>query len=175
MSELKIVNLTPHKLNILKKDGSTVTVEPSGQVIRVQQEEWSTLTDPYNLGCDFKITKVEFTGVDSLPMPEKDTIYVVSMLVRQALGDGRNDVFAVGEAVRDEVGRIIGCDGLRSTVSLPNVKQQFDPEIAMWVTDIAGKDLSFFYSRDEATAEAENYMVEAYDSADNTNHKTNRG
>lgn len=33
------VNLTPHVLNIVKSDGSTMTIEPSGKIARVTSKQ----------------------------------------------------------------------------------------------------------------------------------------
>ena len=35
MSEIKVINLTPHALNVVSDDGQTIVIEPSGFVARV--------------------------------------------------------------------------------------------------------------------------------------------
>jgi hypothetical protein len=55
--------------------------------------------------------QAEFGEVEGLPEPAEGVLYVVSMLVRQAVPE-RTDVASPGELVRDEQGRVIGCRGL---------------------------------------------------------------
>jgi len=50
--------------------------------------------------------------IEGLPAPEPGVIYVVSLLVLQALPSGRRDVFVPGLLRRDSDGRITGCEGL---------------------------------------------------------------
>lgn len=106
---MKIVNLTPHSLNILV-DGKDIVIPPSGTVARattVRKQIGSITID----GVDIPINKTVFGDIDGLPAPADDTIYVVSMLVAQAVPD-RDDVFIVDDAVRDDQGRIIGAKAL---------------------------------------------------------------
>ncbi|MEN0661416.1 hypothetical protein NST11_18980 [Caldifermentibacillus hisashii] len=106
---MKIVNLTPHSLNILV-DGKDIVIPPSGTVARaatVRKQIGSITID----GVDIPINKTVLGDIDGLPAPADDTIYVVSMLVAQAVPD-RDDVFIVDDAVRDDQGRIIGAKAL---------------------------------------------------------------
>ena len=52
-----------------------------------------------------------FGAVDGLPVPAEGTMYVVSLLVRQAAPD-RADLASPGELVRDNAGQPTGCKGL---------------------------------------------------------------
>ena len=111
---MKIVNLTPHALNIRQNNGEIVNVEPSGIVARCQTTkkvvDW--LTD--GLHPDdvphIQVRKTEYGAVEGIPQPESGTIYATSMLAAQA--SGRADVLFPGEAIRDASGSIVGCDGL---------------------------------------------------------------
>jgi hypothetical protein len=109
---LKVVNLTPHALNLMPggPDGPTVTIPPSGQVARcaVDRVQVDTVTVD---GISVPVNQTQFGSVSNLPDPQPDTIFVVSALVAQAAPD-RQDVFIVDDAVRDDQGRIIGAKAL---------------------------------------------------------------
>ena len=105
---MKIVNLTPHELNIYLPNGKVLTIKPSGTVARVrtsQMKEGSVYGIP--------VVRTQYLDVEGLPPKKEDTIYIASTLVTQiARQMMRNDVFAPDtgpqSAVRDETGRIIG-------------------------------------------------------------------
>lgn len=105
---MKIVNLTPHALNMMPggPDGPVITIPPSGTVARcaTQRTQVGTVTID---GVDIPVNRTVFGEVTGLPDPQPDTIYVVSALVAQAV-QGRDDVVIVDDAVRDAEGRIIG-------------------------------------------------------------------
>ena len=102
----EFINLTPHAITIIKNDGTTMTIEPSGAVARVA-------VDSYQLRSilGVKITKNEYHEVTGLPEPKEGRYYIVSVMVAQRV-PGRNDVLVTNEAVRDDKGRIIGCRSL---------------------------------------------------------------
>ena len=109
---MRIVNLTPHALNLMPQgpDGPTVTIPPSGQVARcaVDRVQVDTVTVD---GITVPVNQTRFGQVSGLPDPKPDTIFVVSALVAQAVPN-RPDVFIVDDAIRDEQGRIIGARAL---------------------------------------------------------------
>ena len=109
---MRIVNLTPHPLNLMPEgpDGPTVTIPPSGQVARcaTSRVQVDTVTAD---GITVPVNQTRFGEVSDLPDPQPDTIFVVSALVAQAVPD-RQDVFITDDAVRDDQGRIIGCRAL---------------------------------------------------------------
>ncbi len=109
---MRIVNLTPHALNLMPAGptGPVVTIPPSGQVARcaVNRVQVDTVTVD---GITVPVNQTRFGEVSDLPDPRPDTIYVVSALVAQAVPE-RQDVFIVDDAVRDEQGRIIGARAL---------------------------------------------------------------
>jgi len=108
---IKFVNLTPHQINIVNEKGEIIlSIPPSGKVARVTAR-------PVKVGeiSGIPINKVEYGDIEGLPEPQKGVIYIVSILVLQALkskGIQRNDVLAPDtnpySVVRDEQGRIIG-------------------------------------------------------------------
>ena len=109
---MRIINLTPHALNLMPEgpDGPTVTIPPSGLVARcaVDRVQVDTVTVD---GISVPVNQTRFGEVSDLPDPRPDTIYVVSALVAQAVPE-RQDVFITDDAVRDDQGRIIGARAL---------------------------------------------------------------
>ena len=57
------------------------------------------------------VYKTEYGDIEGLPPESAGTVYLVSRLVLDALQGTRSDVFAPGQAVRDETGKVIGCRG----------------------------------------------------------------
>jgi hypothetical protein len=112
---MRIVNLTPHALNLMPEgpDGPTVTIPPSGQVARCAVDRVQVDTVAVD-GIAVPVNQTRFGEVSDLPDPQfvgPDTIFVVSALVAQAVPE-RQDVFIVDDAVRDDQGRIIGARAL---------------------------------------------------------------
>jgi len=109
---MKIVNLTPHPLNLMPEgpEGPVVTIPPSGQVARctVDRVQVDTVTVD---GISIPVNQTRFGKVENLPEPQEGTIFIVSALTAQAVPE-REDVFITDDAVRDEQGRIIGCRAL---------------------------------------------------------------
>lgn len=112
---MKVINLTPHAVNLLKETESgkeTIAVyEPSGLLARV-----SAGAERMGMMGNIPISKTIFGKaclVDSnkqkhpLPVLQADIIYIVSAMVAKACN--RPDFYIVNETVRDEDGRIIGC------------------------------------------------------------------
>lgn len=87
---MNFVNLTPHVVNVVDNDGNTVlSVVPSGTVARVNAQT----TVVSNIG-GVDVVRTTFGDVDGLPVPQDDTVYIVSTLVLQALNGTRTDVVA---------------------------------------------------------------------------------
>ena len=99
------INLTPHEIN----EVDSGTILPSSGVVRVHR-------------CSKNVRKVEgiqifrseYEGsIQGLPEPQEGVIYIVSALTLNAVPADRDDVVAPGNAVRDELGIVIGCAGFR--------------------------------------------------------------
>lgn len=105
----KIVNLTPHSINLLVDD-KEIVIPPSGTIARAETERRQIDTIKID-GANISINKTVFGDVVGLPDPKPDTIFVVSMLVAQAVPH-RDDVFIVDDTVRDDKGRIVGAKAL---------------------------------------------------------------
>lgn len=92
------INLTPHELCII-----SIGSLPSQGLARVEE----TLTGK-------GILKVRTYGdINGLPEPKEGTVYIVSSMVMSlAVKQGRTDVYAPCDFVRDEEGKIVGCKSL---------------------------------------------------------------
>ena len=111
-----LVNLTPHALDILMSDGSTTKVLPSGlPPVRLKEttEERGTVVLAEG---KVNIVAKKFGAVENLPETQDGVVYVVSGIAATAIWElfpeRRADVFIPGAAVRDQDGKIIGCQGL---------------------------------------------------------------
>ena len=102
----KIINLTPHDVNIVDSDGNIIkTFEKSGDVARCVEE--ASLIGSIN-GIDY--FDVQFGEIEELPPEEKGTFYIVSAIVKRTGDDiGRTDLLVPYNTYRDENGNIIGC------------------------------------------------------------------
>lgn len=110
---MKLVNLTPHSVNLIAEDGTSYEVKPSGKLARVTARIVSIGTIEIEGGFTMPHTVTEFGVVEGLPAPEDGVLYIVSSLVAGRVPD-RKDVVIPNESVRDEKGRIIGCKSLGS-------------------------------------------------------------
>lgn len=111
---MKIINLTAHSINVIL--GEQNITYPSEGLARVKTEE-----KVIGSVDGIPVVKTVYTTVEGLPEPEKDTVYLVSTLVLQALkanGVCRPDCLApntgISGAIRDEQGRIIGVRGFQT-------------------------------------------------------------
>jgi hypothetical protein len=105
--QMRIINLTPHEINLHKINGEIINVPPSGKVARLEQTS-REISSPIE---GVKVTTSDFGNITNLPEPHNNTIFIVSALVMVKCKN-RRDVFAPGKAIRDKDGKIIGCDGL---------------------------------------------------------------
>lgn len=101
----KIVNLTPHEVRLVTRDGDVI-IPASGQVARV-----TMYPEPVGQLAGVMLA-IEPPGfVEGLPAPEDGRYYLVSALVRLACPE-RADLISPGALVRDEQGRVVGCQSL---------------------------------------------------------------
>ena len=98
---MKFINLTPHAINL-----PGLTVPASGNVARCKEV---TLAGGEWNGVELVVKK--FGEVTDLPEPDAGTMYIVSMMVRQALPE-RNDLASPGDLTRDAQGQITGAKNL---------------------------------------------------------------
>lgn len=106
LNDIHVLNCTPHTLNIYNHEGEEIqTVSPSGIVLRV---ELAYETTAYMNG--FPIQNAKVLSIDPLPAQRDGQIIVASGMYRAYVL--RSDVYQLGNLMRDEEGRVIGCVGL---------------------------------------------------------------
>ncbi|MEM5868250.1 MAG: hypothetical protein QXG39_10080 [Candidatus Aenigmatarchaeota archaeon] len=103
-----LVNLTPHEIVVYDSSGQNILfkIPPSGTVARV-----STFQQKVGELNGIPIYKTTYGKVENLPNPQPGVVYIVSILVLQALAGSRSDIVAPDTgsgAVRDASGKIIG-------------------------------------------------------------------
>ena len=98
---MKIINLTPHEIVLCGRKIPSTGLARCDSVVEV-----------VGTVDGIKINRRSFGSVYGLPEPEKDTIFIVSAIVAQAVTGTREDIFTVDETVRNEKGQIIGCNAL---------------------------------------------------------------
>lgn len=106
---MKLVNLTPHTVNVVLEDGATLNIASSGVVARCSQSDVNVGTIDVD-GIAVPLTETSFGDVVDLPAPAPDTLYIVSRLVATAAN--RDDLVVPNGIVRDDNGNIIGCKSL---------------------------------------------------------------
>lgn len=100
-----IINLTPHTITI-GKGTETIEIKPSGTIPRV-----SVKTIPAGEVNGIPLFRNEYGEVVDLPPAKDGTLLVVSGLLKSACPE-RSDLVVPAKQIRDEQGRIIGCEGL---------------------------------------------------------------
>lgn len=121
---VEFVNLTPHPIVVVRGDCPSkidqsrlteftlATIPPSGVVARVK-----TSREKVGEINGIPLYKTVFGEVEDLPEPEEGKVFIVSILVLQAVAGKRNDVVAPDTspsgAVRDPQGRIIAVKGFQ--------------------------------------------------------------
>jgi hypothetical protein len=109
MKPVKLINLTPHPVTIILRDGRQISL-PSEGVVRVKE----VVEDVGEIILDDGTTiplrrKFLAEQIEGLPEPQDGVVYIVSFLAAQKAWElGRTDVISTGDPVRDEQGRIIG-------------------------------------------------------------------
>jgi hypothetical protein len=101
---MEIVNLTPHKINVVSE--TTVSFPPSGKVARVTQN----LLEVENEN-GIPIFTEKLGEVENLPQAKDGVMFIVSVMVRTACPH-RTDVVSPGKMIRNSEGQPIGCEGL---------------------------------------------------------------
>ncbi|MGI5927973.1 MAG: hypothetical protein ACOX8A_12495 [Thermacetogeniaceae bacterium] len=102
---MKIINLTPHAINLVRNGQIVETLPAAALPARVSVS--AEIVGEIN---GFEIRKNVYGQVVNLPEREEGTVYIVSALVAQAAKD-RDDILVTDGAVRDADGKIIGCTG----------------------------------------------------------------
>lgn len=103
---MKIINLTPHTVNIVDAEGKEIIKFPSEGEARCTQ----AIIKVGEIN-GVPLTETSFGEVIGLPKEQEGVNYIVSRLVMQAC-KVRNDLLVPNELVRDQEGKIIGCKSL---------------------------------------------------------------
>ncbi|MCS7187606.1 MAG: hypothetical protein RMK89_11735 [Armatimonadota bacterium] len=109
---MNFINMTPHPVVIRKKDGSEITIEPSGQVFRLDEED-ERLHDIDGIELVYR----KFKLPDSIPPEFSDPQVVVivslpALMALKATGVSFDALIVAPDtgsgAIRDSQGRIVG-------------------------------------------------------------------
>ncbi len=103
----KIINKTPHAVQIIKNGKIIRTYEKGDSQIRLAVK---TVQDTPLLDGT-PTSRTEFGEPEGLPNPKEGVFYIVSQLVKNALPN-RTDLLVPAEVIRDEQGNVIGCQSL---------------------------------------------------------------
>lgn len=100
------INLTPHNICVLKQNGETQTIPPSGTVCRC-----SATTKLIDVIDDIEIIETTYGELEGLPEPQPGVIYITSTPAAiKARQQGRIDVLSPdtgSTAIRNEHGHIV--------------------------------------------------------------------
>jgi hypothetical protein len=121
MTHPTLVNLTPHPIG-LSVDGVVTAIPASGTVARVATTLGAQSTTLHGVPVFFA---PQFGNIEGLPEAQEGTVFLVSLLVGNALREAgiiRSDVLCLGTgpqdgAVRDEQGRILAVTRLVHTTT----------------------------------------------------------
>ena len=103
---MQIINCTPHQIDVIREDGTVLSIKASGIVPRCSQTEVKVTSID-----GIAITRQTFGEVVNLPEERPEVFLVVSRMVAAAV-KGRKDLLVPGPLVRDEKGQPCGCRGL---------------------------------------------------------------
>lgn len=103
---VQLVNLTPHPVTFVTKNGETI-LELPGCPNPPRASETREAQGEVN---GVPVNKVAMGQVQDLPEARPGVGYIVSRIVAEAAR--RNDLYIPDQTVRDEQGRIIGCRAL---------------------------------------------------------------
>ncbi len=104
MTEVRLINLTPHPIKVLDADGTLLLeIPPSGRLLRFREE----VTDAGQVLGVPVVTKRLVVDFADLPEHQLGTFYIVPLVVAQAVK--RADFLVPDDLVRDNQGRVIGC------------------------------------------------------------------
>jgi hypothetical protein len=123
MERVRIINLTPHELNVCDSKGKIIlSIPPSKDVPIPRVQVRSEIVGEVEAdGVKIPVRRVVYGDVENIPPEREGTIYVVSALVTLALrerGVMRRDLLSpdtnVDSAVRDSSGRVLGVKYLQT-------------------------------------------------------------
>lgn len=120
---MKVINLTPHDINICREDREIILTFPRCQdslkLVRASVTRKTTGTVNID-GFDIDVNVTEFGNINYVPEKISDTIYIVSEIAASAINQvdsTRDDIFIVDDIIRDNEGKIKGCRALARRVN----------------------------------------------------------
>lgn len=109
--EMKIRNLTPHPINVITPHGKKITIQPDTELAPPRVSTTSNATTPINIdGVEIPVSIVGVGSLTGLPGERDGVAYIVSRMVAEA-APHRRDLLIPDGLVRDQQGRVIGCQG----------------------------------------------------------------
>lgn len=111
---MKLINLTPHAVTIYQDGQPVLTIPADGRVARCTEGREDYTHGPLLVdGVPVRRTTVGFGAVTDLPGPKDGVTYIVSTITGKAAAEtGRTDLVSPDLLVRDDTGRILGCEAL---------------------------------------------------------------
>lgn len=103
----KIINMTPHAVTIVTKDGEVIKTFPKGEVVPRLSQSTQTVDEVMGI----PITETKFGECMNLP-DAMDGIYLIVSRLILAANSERTDLLVPNQVVRDGEGNIIGCSSL---------------------------------------------------------------
>lgn len=106
----KIINLTPHTVNIVDETGKVTRSLPSQGIARAKQTA-EVIGDIDGI----ELVSMKYGEPEDLPDPAEGQWYIVSIITAnaaKAVGRDISDLLITADPVRDTDGRIIGCKRL---------------------------------------------------------------
>ncbi|MCP4665230.1 MAG: hypothetical protein GY849_02600 [Deltaproteobacteria bacterium] len=104
---MNLINLTPHPINVVDKQGENILSLPKCEVAPRLKQTSKVIGNINNI----PITKTFFGEVENLPEKKEETFLIVSRLIMIACTD-RDDLVVPNEIVRNKEGQIIACKSL---------------------------------------------------------------
>jgi len=124
MERVRIINLTPHELNIYDSEGKIILSIPPKEdtpIPRVSIKSEVVGTIEVVEGVRIPVRRVVYGDVENIPPEREGTIYIVSTLVTLALrekGVERRDLLSpdtnMDSVIRDSSGRVLGVKYLQT-------------------------------------------------------------
>ena len=107
---MKIVNCTAHEIRVVGETRTERIFPVSGSVARVDLTE-----DLLQVVDGIRVVRTKYSEIVGLPEPEKDTLYIVSAVVLNAINEhtDRTDCIAPYRPMRDVTGKTNACRGFR--------------------------------------------------------------
>ena len=102
-----MLNLTPHKISIMDKDGKMIDFLPAGKVVRLLFKN-TVIDNPY---LPVETVTSDFVSIDGIPQASSDNPFLVSSVVLDHLDSSYHNIaftpIAVASAARDANGNVL--------------------------------------------------------------------